>query len=155
MMRIVARVLLPGVVLAAVVCGVSAGTAAALPSDFGKVNQRCDSKKIYKPGNTQPDECIRAIQADLRVFTKNPNLKTDGLYGPETEAAIRNFQSHSDGYTEVNGKEHPAHDGLAVDGIAGPKTTGLLGLEDVLMIGLCKNPKVNQNPKGKAICDIQ
>ena len=39
------------------------------------------------------------------------NVKVDGIYGPETEAAVRSFQSSA---------------GLAVDGVAGPATTSAL-----------------------------
>ncbi len=39
------------------------------------------------------------------------NVKVDGVYGPETEAAVRSFQASA---------------GLTVDGIAGPQTSGAL-----------------------------
>src|SRR4051794_22738436 len=49
---------------------------------------------------------VAALQSKLGVVA-------DGIYGPQTRAAVRRFQ---------------ARNGLAVDGIAGPQTLNALGL---------------------------
>jgi len=52
-------------------------------------------------------DIVRAIQEVL-------DLRPDGIFGPKTEAAVKQFQSNN---------------GLTVDGIVGPKTLAKLGLE--------------------------
>jgi hypothetical protein len=51
---------------------------------------------------------VRAVQ-EMLCYTVNPSLALDGVYGPETEAAIKKWQGHY---------------GLTRDGIVGPKTWG-------------------------------
>jgi peptidoglycan hydrolase-like protein with peptidoglycan-binding domain len=55
----------------------------------------------------------RAVQAALNAQGIQPPLAVDGQWGPNTEAAVRTFQT--------------AH-GLVVDGVPGPQTLGALGV---------------------------
>src|SRR3954447_19538397 len=59
------------------------------------------------PHGTRP---VRHLQRQLRRLGQRPG-PIDGLFGPLTEGAVRRFQHHT---------------GLAVDGIAGPKTAARL-----------------------------
>lgn len=54
--------------------------------------------------------CVKAIQ-HLTNFFYSPDVATDGIFGPKTDAAVRNVQSRW---------------GLRDDGIVGPKTWMLL-----------------------------
>lgn len=65
---------------------------------------------IYRVGSTGP--VVSEIQRSL-------GLSIDGVYGPETELAIRNYQASM---------------GLLADGKAGPETLEALGLGDVLEV---------------------
>ena len=58
------------------------------------------------PKNAPPTSTTIAVQARL-------GIPADGVYGPQTQAAVRAFQS--------------AH-GLEVDGVVGPQTLGALGI---------------------------
>jgi hypothetical protein len=55
---------------------------------------------------------VRVLQSKLNSHGAKPPLAVDGIFGPATEAAVREFQ-----------KTH----GLAVDGIVGPSTWKALG----------------------------
>lgn len=50
---------------------------------------------------------------DVRVLQQKLNLSVDGIFGPITEEAVKNFQKEN---------------GLAVDGIVGPNTWAKLGV---------------------------
>jgi len=57
---------------------------------------------------------VRAVQARLnRDYPLYSKLVVDGIFGPKTEAVVREFQRRA---------------GLVVDGIVGPKTLAKLGL---------------------------
>jgi Transglycosylase-like domain/Putative peptidoglycan binding domain len=56
---------------------------------------------------------VRAAGSSVAALQRALGLTADGVYGPLTRRAVRQFQS--------------AH-GLVVDGIAGPQTLGALGL---------------------------
>ena len=57
-------------------------------------------------------DVTRWLQGELNIFvTPSPNLVVDGMYGPKTTAAVKQFQA--------------AH-GLAVDGMAGNLTQAII-----------------------------
>lgn len=58
-------------------------------------------------------EPVERLQRVLNAWYPWINLTEDGIYGPATEAAVRELQRRA---------------GIGVDGIAGPKTLGVLGL---------------------------
>jgi hypothetical protein len=67
---------------------------------------------VLRPGDS--NDLVRLQQARLnRDYPLYSNLVVDGIYGPRTTAAVREFQRRA---------------GLQVDGIAGPQTLGRLGL---------------------------
>ena len=51
---------------------------------------------------------------DVKVLQQKLNIVADGIFGPATEKAVKNFQKEN---------------GLSVDGIVGPKTWSKLGFE--------------------------
>jgi peptidoglycan hydrolase-like protein with peptidoglycan-binding domain len=55
----------------------------------------------------------KAVQARLNALGTNPPLTVDGIYGPASKTAVMAFQKSK---------------GIAVDGVAGPQTLGLLGI---------------------------
>ncbi|MBW4584469.1 peptidoglycan-binding protein [Aetokthonos hydrillicola Thurmond2011] len=65
------------------------------------------SSPILRPGSTGED--VKHLQHDLNIY--GYHLAVDGIFGPKTEAAVKDFQ-----------KSH----GLVVDGIVGPKTWAAL-----------------------------
>lgn len=58
---------------------------------------------------------IEDVQGMLNGALEGPPLETDGIFGPKTEAAVREFQAQND---------------LEVDGIVGPKTLAALQAQD-------------------------
>lgn len=66
--------------------------------------------KLLRRGSRGGD--VADLQRKLNGWFIMPRLITDGIFGPKTEAAVRNFQRQV---------------GLAVDGIAGPATMAALG----------------------------
>jgi hypothetical protein len=58
------------------------------------------------PASAKSGTSVAALQRAL-------GITADGVYGPQTRAAVRTFQQNH---------------GLAVDGVAGPATTGAMGL---------------------------
>lgn len=58
-------------------------------------------------------DAVTRLQRVLNAWYPNVNLAEDGIYGPATEAAVRDLQRRA---------------GIGVDGIAGPQTLGVLGL---------------------------
>lgn len=69
----------------------------------------------------KPSEDVRAVQSALKQA--GYNIATDGLMGPQTDAAIRAFQKAN---------------GLVVDGIVGPKTS--IALQRSLPVNSKTNP---------------
>lgn len=67
-----------------------------------------NKSNLLKSGDT--GEEVRGLQSNLA--SDGYNIATDGVFGPKTGHAVRNFQSENE---------------LAVDGIAGPKTMAALG----------------------------
>lgn len=65
-------------------------------------------------GNAGPE--VKALQEQLRE--RGFNIEADGIFGPKTEAALKEFQAQQ---AENGGKA------IAVDGIAGPETRAALG----------------------------
>lgn len=63
-------------------------------------------------GNAGPE--VRELQEQLNA--RDQNIKVDGIFGPETEAAVRAFQETQ----KIDGKP------IAVDGIVGPETRAAL-----------------------------
>ena len=60
-------------------------------------------------GNNGPQ--VEALQSSLNASEHGISIAVDGIYGPETEAAVRKVQT-----------DH----GLVVDGIVGPQTRAVL-----------------------------
>lgn len=77
------------------------------PAAIG-LTQRSAIAQVYGPENR--GEAIERIQLRLGLFP-------DGIYGSQTESAVRDFQQRN---------------GLQVDGFAGPETLRALGLEDLI-----------------------
>lgn len=73
---------------------------------------------------------VKQLQAALNA-TGNYNLKVDGIFGKDTDKAVRDYQ----------GKNK-----LSVDGIAGAKTLGALGVT-------AKQPAVSAKPASVSIRD--
>lgn len=70
------------------------------------------SSTLLRNGST--GDAVKALQARLnRDYPLYSHLAVDGVFGPATEAVVREFQKRAR---------------LAVDGIAGPMTLGRLGL---------------------------
>lgn len=65
-------------------------------------------------GNAGPE--VKALQEQLR--SQGFDIKADGIFGPKTEAALKDFQAKQ---AENGGKA------IAVDGVAGPETRAALG----------------------------
>lgn len=64
-----------------------------------------------KPSDTNLILRIGARGPTVRAMQEKLGIKADGIFGPQTEAAVKRYQSAN---------------GLRVDGIAGPQTLGLL-----------------------------
>jgi peptidoglycan hydrolase-like protein with peptidoglycan-binding domain len=79
--------------------------AAVFPAATG-VATADNSSPAAAPAASAPNSTVASVQRAL-------GIASDGIYGPETQHAVRSYQS--------------AH-GLAVDGIVGPQTLGSLGL---------------------------
>jgi len=73
--------------------------------------------RLHRPPYEQ-NAYVRLAQEDLRRLGFNPG-KVDGQYGPETERAVRAFQSRYAGSETPRGR-------IAVDGVVGPATWCLL-----------------------------
>lgn len=67
--------------------------------------------KTIKNGSRGPE--VKTLQEALNSQSKT-SLNVDGIYGPKTEGAVRDFQKKS---------------GLSIDGICGPKTWSRLGFD--------------------------
>ena len=65
-------------------------------------------------GNAGPE--VKALQEQLR--SQGFDIKADGIFGPKTEAALKDFQAKQ---AENGGQA------IAVDGVAGPETRAALG----------------------------
>lgn len=63
--------------------------------------------------NGSKGEEVKTLQKKLNEFMPY-GLSVDGIFGPKTEEAVRDFQYHK---------------GLTIDGIVGPKTWGALGVK--------------------------
>ncbi|ALX67277.1 peptidoglycan-binding protein [Microbacterium sp. XT11] len=87
-------------------------TQAAHAVYYAKVTAPAPSR-ILRRGST--GDLVRKLQETLKrnYSLYAGKLAVDGIYGPATEAAVREFQRRA---------------GLAVDGIAGPATLGKLGI---------------------------
>ena len=92
--------------------GTPAGTAVAQAAE---ANQATQAPLALGSGYGRPSGSarVRVLQKRLRSLGQQPG-PVDGLYGPLTEAAVMRFQSAA---------------GLAVDGIAGPRTLRTLRAE--------------------------
>jgi peptidoglycan hydrolase-like protein with peptidoglycan-binding domain len=86
-------------------CLLNGGTAVAHAAE---ANQATNAPLALGSGYGRPvgSARVRMLQQRLRALGKQPG-PVDGLYGPLTEAAVRRYQSAA---------------GLAVDGVAGPRT---------------------------------
>jgi peptidoglycan hydrolase-like protein with peptidoglycan-binding domain len=106
-----------------------ATTFKTLLAGVGKADARCStrlfafprsnprSKEVYMPNPGQPTispgatgEAVRRLQRALRR-TPNLGLIVDGVFGPATETAVKQFQQGA---------------GLVVDGVVGPQTWAAL-----------------------------
>ena len=67
---------------------------------------------LFRGGSQGPE--VAALQRRLNELDDAPDLVVDGIYGPETEAAVKSFQRRTRG--------------LKVDGIVGPATSAALQL---------------------------
>ena len=73
--------------------------------------RRCEFLRLSSPFMVGGD--VRRVQLQLseRGYLTDSNI--DGIFGPDTEAAVRQFQTDSE---------------LDVDGVVGPETYGRLGI---------------------------
>ncbi|WP_217701935.1 peptidoglycan-binding protein [Phaeobacter sp. HF9A] len=85
---------------------------------------------VLKQGSKGKD--VERLQADLNKANAKPKLAVDGIFGPLTEAAVRDFQ-----------KRHPP---LKVDGLAGPNTLAAL---KAALSGPAKPAKMDYTRKTK------
>jgi peptidoglycan hydrolase-like protein with peptidoglycan-binding domain len=77
----------------------------------GKVGNQTWPELIIEVRNGSKGDAVRAVQSQIR--SRSGWLTVDGIFGPETESAVRSFQSF-------------CH--LSIDGIAGPNTWNALTL---------------------------
>lgn len=104
---------------------------AAAPKPFGIEN--ITSTLNAGSSSTQVKELQKYLAANGYVGTDGKPLKEDGIYGPQTKAAVMQFQSKN---------------GLAADGIFGPKSLAKLqniGSSDTQMNGPYSNNNSNNN----------
>jgi peptidoglycan hydrolase-like protein with peptidoglycan-binding domain len=91
-------------------------------------------------GDHGPD--VKAVQAGLNLVTsKEPQLGEDGLFGPKTDRAVREYQGDQ---------------GLAVDGIVGPKTRAALfplGVATIAIFGRANPAKFKNLLPGQLTLD--
>lgn len=83
--------------------------------------------RILSAGTCGPE--VKAVQQGLNLRGTTPRLEEDGVFGPQTDRAVRDFQG-----------EH----GLKVDGIIGPrmrKSLFWIGVATVTVVGR-RDPKV-------------
>jgi len=95
------------------------------------------SQGEYQQGST--GACVMLIQRTLNqlaaqgtIHLTNAPLSVDGIFGPETDAAVRQFQQQ---------------EGIQVDGIVGPQTWGKLQNPTPAPSGSSPNP----NPSGSGL----
>ncbi len=90
------------------------------------VDDHSDAFALSRVGSRGAE--VKAIQqrlTDLGLFSG----KIDGIFGPVTEAAVKKFQKQK---------------GLAVDGIAGPKTLAALGINPAVVAPAVTNAQADE-----------
>jgi len=89
--------------------------------------QQTTVNPTLRQGNPNTDAIVE-LQALLNMHGANPQLRVDGVFGPLTDTAVRNFQRLN---VDVNGRQ------LAIDGVVGPLTWGALltELPDITLPG--------------------
>lgn len=68
---------------------------------------------------------------DVVILQQLLGITADGIFGPKTEAAVKEFQNKNN---------------LDVDGIVGPKTWSALGMKENISSNKCINPNVIYKP---------
>jgi peptidoglycan hydrolase-like protein with peptidoglycan-binding domain len=77
------------------------------------------------PSNAQSSSVVKTYQAQLNIFLKHqkkPLISVDGIFGPVTKNAIKDFQTFANGMYALTGSKTR----LEVDGVYGPKTKPVL-----------------------------
>jgi hypothetical protein len=83
-----------------------------------------------KAGNT--NSCVTSLQTDLNIYGRfcvsvpMVAIPTNGVYGAQTIAAVKKFQSYGRGFFLVNNVA------VSVNGMAGPQTWGLIRSNDCI-----------------------
>lgn len=101
MRKAIARMLLPVSVIGAVALGSATGIAAA-----GEPTPPagCQQKQLAPASGSDP--CVKWLQQDFNKY-QGEHLAEDGIYGPETMAAVKRYQQSRS---------------VKADGIVGPQT---------------------------------
>lgn len=95
--------------------------------------------RLLRQGSEGQD--VRAVQDVLNHhIRRSERLKVDGIFGPKTEARVREFQKAN---------------GLTVDGIVGPNTHAKLFEEAHVSITLLLLPRLQLTPSGSARRGLQ
>jgi HK97 family phage prohead protease len=91
--------------------GQFAAASGSSKSGKGGKDTRATPTNQHPVGKGETGKRVSDLQERLNALGAKPPLKTDGIFGPKTLAAVRAFQ-----------RSH----GLVVDGLVGPKTTAAL-----------------------------
>lgn len=83
---------------------VSGGSALATAPEAAAATYPCSKNQTLRQG--QKNSCVRALQVYLNGYS-NARLTVDGIFGPATNTAVKNFQRKAK---------------IGVDGIVGPQT---------------------------------
>jgi len=93
----------------------SAADVGAAPGKVGIKGSRTTVYRIFSPSEDRAKQCVMVADPDelVKKVQAKVGVAADGVFGPKTEAAVRDFQRAQ---------------GLAPDGIVGPKTWAALDI---------------------------